>query len=339
MSTTTAALRAREALNAPANLPARPAKSMQEIARLPKDKQFPALLDSFKREIALALPKHITPDRMARLAMTAFSQNPKLAQCEPRSVFSAVILSSQLGLEIGVDGQAYIVPYFDNRAGCYKAQFIPGWKGYVELINRAGRATVWTGVVFKGDKFEYQLGARPECTHQPMGETDETEANVTHAYAIGQVHGSPIPVIEVWPKARIVRHRDKFNKVGETHYSKSNDDAFIGYARKVPLLQVMKYMPKSIEVRAAEAVEHGGQFNLADVLEGEWSTVAADATAARDDHGADPADNNEHSRAGEAPPSADSGASGSAAASPDTLSAPGAPGSPSSTGRRARIIE
>jgi len=248
-----------------------PTRGMKEIMAMPKERRFPAMLDSFKREITLALPAHLTAERMARLAMTAFSQNAKLAECDPRSVFAAVILSSQLGLEIGVDGQAYLVPYKGQ------ATFVPGWKGYVELINRAGRASVWTGAVFEGDKFEYAQGDSPYIKHHPMGATDENEGNLLFTYAVGRVHGAEWPVIEVWPKSRILRHRNKFNKVGNSHYSYSNDDSFIAYARKVPLMQVMKYMPKSVELRAAAAAEHGSSIDLKDVLEGEWSQVAATA--------------------------------------------------------------
>ena len=63
-------------------------------------KGFPAMLEQFKGEIARALPKHINPDRMARIALTAFRMTPKLGECDPRSVFAAVIQSSQMGLSL-----------------------------------------------------------------------------------------------------------------------------------------------------------------------------------------------------------------------------------------------
>jgi len=154
-----------------------------------------------------------------------------LAACKPASVFAAVIMSSQLGLEIGVDGQAYIIPYKGE------ATFIPGWKGYVELINRAGRAGVWTGAVYQGDEFDYALGDSPFVKHKPMGKVDEVPANITHTYSVGRVHGAHHPVIEVWPIAKAIRHRDRYNKVGTKHYSYNNLEM---YARKVALLQVMK---------------------------------------------------------------------------------------------------
>lgn len=303
-ATTPAALRQREN---PTTLPVRATRSLAQILEMPREKQFPAMLESFKREIALALPSHLTPDRMARLAMTAFSQNAALAKCDPKSVFSAVILSSQLGLEIGVDGQAYLVPYKG------KATFVPGWKGYVELINRAGKAGVWTGAVYEGDKFEFALGDSPFVRHQPTGQSEETKKNLRYVYAIGRVHGAQWPVIEVWPIAKVTRHLNRYNKVGDGHYALKDDTNFVAYARKVALMQVMKYMPKSVELRAAMAAEHvtADKLDLGDVIEGEWSNLAADADAHGDIDGDGTTQNAEQD--GQQPAAAatnDSGAAG-----------------------------
>ena len=95
-------------------------------------KNFPAMLDQFKGEIARALPKHINPDRMARIALTAFRMTPKLGECDPRSVFAAVIQSSQMGLEVGLMGEAHLVP-FGNQC-----QLIPGYTGLMKLARQSG---------------------------------------------------------------------------------------------------------------------------------------------------------------------------------------------------------
>jgi recombination protein RecT len=235
-------------------------------------KTFPQMLGAYKNHLALALPKHMNADRMARIALTAFRQNPKLEECTPASIFAAVIIGSQLGLEPGVMGQAYLVPY---KGEC---QFIPGWQGYVDLVSRAGRASVWTGAVFQGDSFDYELGDRPFVKHQPTGEDDP--AKLTHVYAIGRIKDAEVPVIEVWTKSKVERHRDRFNKVGGRHYSFQH---FEMYARKVALMQVLKYMPKSVELAQAveleQAAETGSQ-GLKDpklVIEGSWAPPAAPA--------------------------------------------------------------
>ena len=107
------------------------------------------LLEKQKPQITLALPKHLTADRICRIAITEMSKNPKLYECEPTSILASVIVAAQLGLEIGVNGQAYLVPY---KGVC---QLIPGWQGFVDLISRAGRASVWTGAVRDGDDFAF----------------------------------------------------------------------------------------------------------------------------------------------------------------------------------------
>lgn len=316
---------------------AAPKMGMREIATLDKKKQFPAMLEAFKREIALALPSQLTPERMARLALTAFNQNPKLADAQPSTVFASVLIAAQLGLEIGVDGQAYIVPYYDNKARCLKAQLIPGWKGLVQLVNNAKEATVWTGAVFKGDRFDYALGDSPHVKHQPTGESDETKANLLYVYAVGRVHDSHWPVIEVWPLAKVQRHLDRYNKQGDAHYAKSNDNNFIQYGRKVALLQVLKYMPKSAQLRAAEAIDAHGQsaIDLKDVLEGEWSHVAADAETG-DDAGQDSQQGQQAEQqrdTGTRQTASNSDAAGPSGAAPSAPAAASEP-SPEPTGRR-----
>ncbi len=218
--------------------------------------KFSKFLDQFKPQMTLALPKHLNADRMARLALTQFSSTPKLQECEPRSIAASIITASTLGLEIGVNGQGYLVPYFDFKKKITICQFIPGWKGLVDIANRSGQCTVWTGAVFQGDEFDYALGDRPFIHHKPGDEDDPNK--LLYVYAVGRRNGSEWPVIEVWRMSKIWRHRDDFNKVGKGHYSYKNPEM---YARKVPLLQVLKYMPASIElsnaIAAANAAENG----------------------------------------------------------------------------------
>ncbi|WP_082080232.1 recombinase RecT [Cupriavidus basilensis] len=223
---------------------------------------FSNFLEKFKPQMALALPKHLTADRMARLAVTAFSTTPKLQECEPKSILGAIMTASTLGLEINVDGQGFLVPY--GRT----CTFVPGWKGLVDLVSRSGRATVWTGAVFEGDDFDYALGDSPFIRHKPGEENDPDK--LTHVYAVGRVNGSQLPVIEVWTIKKIWKHRDKYNKQGGKHYSFRDPEM---YARKIPLLQVLKYMPKSIELSNAVALSAAVDEGKHAVIEGDFVTV------------------------------------------------------------------
>lgn len=222
---------------------------------------FPEMLKAYKGQIALALPRHISGDRMLRVALTAFRLNPKLAECEPQSVFAAVVMSAQLGLEVGLNGQAFLVPY-KQRNGTYTCQLIPGWRGLVDLVNRSGRASVWTGAVWKGDDFDFEYGSNPNIHHKPSMEgVDETNLeNLLYVYACGEVTGSQNKVIEVQSNMKVRRHRDRYNKVGDRHYSYEN---FEMYARKVALMQVLKYMPMSIEMANATGLTYAADSGAA----------------------------------------------------------------------------
>lgn len=224
---------------------------------------FSKFLDGYKGQLALALPKHLNADRMARLVLTAFSQSAQLQECEPRTIIAAVVTASQMGLEIGVSGQGYLIPY---KRTC---TFVPGWQGIVDIVNRTGRASVWTGAVFKGDVFDYGLGDSPFVKHKPACETDDP-ADITHVYAIGRVNGSEWPVIEVWPIAKVRKHFKKMNKVGDRHYANQHWEM---YARKIPLLQVCKYMPKSIELTAAMQMSHAADEGRGMVFDMDLKTV------------------------------------------------------------------
>lgn len=224
--------------------------------------QFGGFLERFKPQLAMALPKHLNADRMARLALTAFSQNEALQQCEPRTIVASLMLAGQMGLEIGVSGQGYLVPY---KRTC---TFVPGWQGIVDIVNRSGRASVWTGAVFEGDSFDYALGDSPFVKHKPCGEDDPDL--MTHVYAIGRVNGSDWPVIEVWPIRRVQKHFEKNNKVGARHYAHKHWEM---YARKIPLLQVCKYMPKSIELSNVMALSHAADAGQGATIEGDYVTL------------------------------------------------------------------
>ena len=228
--------------------------------------EFGRFMEKLKPQMALALPKHMNADRMARLALTAFSSTPALQKCTTTSIAASIMTAAQLGLEPGINGQGYLIPYGNT------CTFVPGWKGLVDLVARAGRATVWTGAVYDGDKFDYQLGDEPFCRHKP----GDGGGLFTHVYAIGRVRDAQMPVIEVWTRGKVQRHLDEYNKVGGRHYARASESNFEMYARKVAMLQVLKYMPSSIELSNALTVSHAAEEGKGAVIEGDFVTINTD---------------------------------------------------------------
>ena len=225
-------------------------------------KAFSDYLERLKPQMAMALPKHMKADRMARLALSAFSSSPDMQRCDFRSIASSLMTAGAMGLEPGVNGAGYLIPY---KGVC---TFVPGWKGMQDLVNRSGRATTWTGAVFEGDQFEYELGDRPFVRHRPGDENDPKK--LTHVYAVGRINGSEFPVIEVWTVRKVWKHRDTLNKQGTKHYSLRHPEM---YARKVVLLQVLKYMPTSVEIANAIAASEAAELGRPTVIDGDFVTV------------------------------------------------------------------
>ncbi len=214
-------------------------------------------LDKLKPQLALALPQHMNADRMARLALTAFSTTPALQECTMKSIAGALMTAGQLGLEPGVNGAGYLIPY---KQTC---TFVPGWKGLVDLVSRSGRGTVYTGVIFKDQEYTFTDGAKRDLIIHNETDLDAPE-DITHAFAIGWVKGASMPIIELWSIAKIKKHRDKYNKVGTKHYSFRDWEM---YARKVPLLQVLKYMPASIELSNAIGIANASESGRGATIE------------------------------------------------------------------------
>lgn len=231
----------------------------------PTTKDFSLFLDKLKPQMALALPQHMKADRMARLALTAFSSSSAMQRCSFQSIAASLMNAGALGLEPGVNGAGYLIPYGQS------CTFVPGWKGLVDLVSRSGRATVWTGAVFEGDQFDYALGDRPFVMHRPGDEMDPNK--LTHVYSVGRVNGSEYPVIEVWSMRKVWKHRDDLNKQGRQHYSFKHPEM---YARKVPLLQVLKYMPCSVEVANAIALSEAAEMGRGAVIDGTGFVTVTD---------------------------------------------------------------
>ena len=114
--------------------------------------------DEFKKQVALALPKHLTPDRFIRVAINAMMRTPTLAQCDHASFFNCLLNLSALGLE--PDGRrAHLIPYWNSKRNIHEAQLIVDYKGLVELAMRTGKVSnIHADVVCENDLFEYDMG-------------------------------------------------------------------------------------------------------------------------------------------------------------------------------------
>lgn len=223
-------------------------KSLSDAAGLQKrPPTFDEQLQAMRGQIVRA-SKTIDPDRMIRVALTHIRNNPKLME-DPIGVLGAVMIASQLKLEFGTMGQCYMVPYGK------KVQFVPGWMGWVDLVQRTGRAAVKSEAVYEGDEFDVTLGSKPFIHHKPDIKNWAEDRPLLYTYSRGVITGIDAEIFEVYGKRRLDAHLRSINRVGSSHYALKDSNNFEMWAKKVPLLQVVKYMPKSVEIQAASKLE------------------------------------------------------------------------------------
>lgn len=137
-----------------------PNETAGQIATKSPKKTFEDLIqsDNFKAQLQNALPKHLTPDRFIRLMLTAALKTPLLLQCTQDSLFLGMLNCAAAGLEI--DGRrAHLIPFKNNKKGCYEAQLIIDYKGLAEVILRSGQvSSIHADVIHENDEFEYNMG-------------------------------------------------------------------------------------------------------------------------------------------------------------------------------------
>lgn len=215
------------------------------------------LLDKITPQIAAALPKHMTPERMARIAFSAMQRQPLLLECTPQSLALCVITASELGLEPNMIGHAYLVPYRNNKTGKTDAQLILGYKGLIDLARRSGAlSTISVACVHERDKFEYELGLEPRLKHRPYMDGDR--GNVTLVYAVARLKDGGYQ-FEVMSRAEIEQVRKK-SKAGSSGPWVEHWDEM---AKKTVLRRLCKLLPSSIELARAVAMDEATDAGVA----------------------------------------------------------------------------
>lgn len=194
-----------------------------------------ALIEQMKPQIARALPKHMDPDRIARIALTVLRQTPQLGRCNPQSFLGALMTCAQLGLEPGPLGEAYFVPYGQE------VTFIPGYRGLVKLAWQSGQMkSISAHTVRERDEFDYAYGLEPVLRHKPAL-SDGGDVIAVYAAAVLKDGGSAFVVLSR-DDVEAIRSRSRASNNGPW---KTDWDAM---ARKTAVRQLIRWLPLSSEL-------------------------------------------------------------------------------------------
>ena len=225
-----------------------------------KQKTIFDVIQAGAKQFATALPKHINSDRFVRIAITTIRQNPKLAQCNQESLLGALMVSAQLGLEPGVLGQCYLIPY--GR----ECQFQIGYKGMIELLRRSGQLKdIYAYSVYENDEFEMTYGLDRDLKHKP---NLQNKGNFIGCYCVA-VLKDDARAFEYMTKEEIEAHGKKFSKTYGNGPWKTDFEAM---AHKTVVKKMLKWLPLSVEFLEM-ANKDEKTFKVADEKTGETEEI------------------------------------------------------------------
>lgn len=228
-----------------------------------------------KKSMAAVLPRHASADRMTRIALTALRNTPKLMECTTESLMGAVMQTAQLGLEPNTMlGHAYLIPFNNKRARRTDVQVIIGYKGLIDLARRSGQIlSLSAHAVFENDEFDFAYGLEDRLEHIPA--LNDRGAIIAF-YSVAKLKDGG-HVFEVMSRATVDSVMAGTQSKGQYGPWK---DHFEEMGRKTVIRRLFKYLPVSIEIATAtamdEVAESGGDQHLASALDGDYSVVPDD---------------------------------------------------------------
>ena len=209
--------------------------------------------DKFRQALADVAPKHITPNRIVKIALIAASRQPRLFECTPQSLLQSVMKSAELGLDcVGTLGQGYLVPYYNGKIKAYECQFIPGYQGLIALARRSGQIVrIESRVVHEKDVFDFEYGLDQRLKHVP--ELSGDRGKISCVYAIAELKdGSRQLEVMTIDEVEAIRDRSKAKECGPWVTD------FAEMARKTVVRRIAKYLPLSPEMEQAFEADNDG---------------------------------------------------------------------------------
>lgn len=227
-----------------------------------------SLLMSRRSAMEAVLPKHLTPDRLIKIASVAVSRNELLKKCTPLSIVVAVMTAAQLGLDCGgALGSAYLVPFKrskkvggDRWQTNYECQLIIGYRGLIDLARRSGHImSIESRVVYQNDLFDVEYGREGvQLKHKPALDADPGQMRLVYALATLKDGGHQF---ELMTRTQIdgikARSQAKDNGPWVTDYDEM--------ARKTVVKRLCKSLPLSTEFHEAIVLENRNEYGEDDV--------------------------------------------------------------------------
>lgn len=237
----------------------------RENGDVAKDTSMTSLIREMQPQFQMAMPRGAEAQQLVRDALTALRTIKHLDRCDPASVLGSLMTCAQLGLRVGVLGQAWPIPFkkWDPVAKVerWNAQLIIGYTGYTELAHRSPKVRSFIPrAVHENDEFDVDYGIAGTLVHKPA---QGPRGEVTGFHSIAKYDNGGYDFLYM-SREEMEAHRDKFamtrGKDGKVFGVWK--DHFVAMGMKTTQRLLAKYIPKSGDLAVATFVDGGLRIDL-----------------------------------------------------------------------------
>ena len=151
-------------------------------------------------------------ERYTAAIMSAVATNQALQECDAKTILSGSLLAESLNLSHSPQlGRYYLVPFKDKKSGTTKAQFILGYKGYIELAVRSGQYKHINALPIKEGELVFYDPFNDEIELRAIQDPDERESAKTIGYYAMFEYLNGFRKVLYWSKKQMIRHADRYS--------------------------------------------------------------------------------------------------------------------------------
>lgn len=212
--------------------------------------------------------KYLSTERLVKLAQAMVSRTPDLRKCSPLSVVSELMTCSRLGLEPGVEGGRWLLPFkvtLEDGTTRYDVVGVTDYRGLIDIARRSGEVlAIHADVRHEKDLWEFWIDAGgPTLVHLRHCRAEGPRGDILGAFAVvklrnGEIQATYLGLDEI----NATKGRSKSAK---SSYSPWNTD-WESMARKTAIRRLYNLLPKTPEIQAArEAIAEEEERDRAEV--------------------------------------------------------------------------
>ncbi len=157
------------------------------------DKEIKEYLTAAVASLRSVANKYMDAERLVKIALVARAKTPLLMKCSRESILTSLMQAAEMGLEPNTPLQhAALVPRKNKKTGQYECQFMPMYRGLIELGRRSGVLKTARAVpIYACDEYSIEEGLAHTIVHKPnFGHPDFGDpAKVIIVYSVAELVG------------------------------------------------------------------------------------------------------------------------------------------------------